>query len=795
MRTKSYNILFSIGFLSAAIIAFQLVLMQILSIVQWYHFAYMVISVALLGFGAAGSVLAIFQKWMVKHVDALVPGLMIFSGIAMSLVTGITQLPAIRFDSYLLFSDYDQIGRLLITYLLFFIPFFTAALAIGLVFIHNPARIGTVYFANLLGSGAGGLLALMLIQLFFPSKLPAILSLLPVLSAILLLPGRNRFFYMGAAMIAVAVITWRMVQPSPLVLSQYKDLSKTLLLPEAQIKWERTSPFGLIQIVTSPVLRYAPGLSLTAQKTAHVKMAAFINGDWFGAITGLDEPGTSHVLDHTTLALPFIMSERKRVLVLRSGTGIEVGYAVNRGASRVVAVEPNEVIMSAMKNELAAETDSLYHHAGVSVYHREPRSFLMTDTSKYDLIMLPMIGAFGGGAGLSALQEQFMLTREAVAEMWSKLESGGVITVTSWMDHPFRNPLKILATFVEVLEDAGIKNPRNQIAAIRSWGTITYVLTKSPLPREQIQKIRLFCDGMLFDPAFLPGLNAEERNRYNQFDHKQFFSYTDRIFSPSRESLYGDYAFNIRPSTDNKPYFSQYIKWRELSQLAGLVGNRSLPFYELGYLVVIMTFIQLSLASLVLIVLPLLSIGWKGRNNTSILLYFTGTAIGYMFIELVFIQRLILYFGNPVYSASAVITCLLIFSGLGSRSSSYFLQDKKRLWVVTGSIVLILCGYSFVFTPVLQQTIHYGLPGKMLIVLLLITPLAFLMGIPFPAGLSYFSAKNDRDTPWAWGLNGCASVISTALATMVAVEMGFAWVMLMAALAYCLPLFVQLRWS
>ena len=166
-----------------------------------------------------------------------------------------------------------------------------------------------------------------------------------------------------------------------------------------------------------------------------------------------------------------------------------------------------------------------------------------------------------------------------------------------------------------------------------------------------------------------------------------------------------------------------------------------------------------------------------------------------MFVEMVFIQRFILYFGNPVYSATAVITSLLIFSGLGSYHSNFFLHNRKWLLTIFSFIVSMLFAYSFILTPVLQQTVHVNLFLKLLIVFLITAPLAFCMGIPFPAGLSHVSKKNTEVVPWAWGINGCSSVISTALATMVAVELGFTWVMLFAALAYCLPLFVQARWK
>ncbi len=785
------KLLFSIALLSAAIIAFQLALMQILSIVQWYHFAYMVISVALLGFGAAGTVLAIFKKTLINRIDILLPLLMISTGIIIALVTDVSQMSFIRFDSYLLFAEYSHTGKLLLTYLLFFLPFFLGALAIGLIFVKYVDNIGKIYFANLFGSGAGGMIALCLIWLFFPKQLPAFIAILPVIAGVLLLPVTKRFFFIGFTILAASVIVWKCFNPPQLILSEYKDISKTLLLPEAKITSEKTSPYGVIQTVSSPVLRYAPGMSLTAQTTAQIKMAAFINGEWFGAVTEWKRTDTSLILDYTTAALPYIMANRNKVLVLRSGTGIDVAHAISRGVKYITAVEPNSIIISTLRDEFSRETDSLFFHPGVSIHTIEPRTFLMMDTSHYDLITLPMVGTFGGSSGLYALQEQFYLTKEGFHEMWRKLNAGGVISITSWMDYPVRNPLKILATIAEVLKESGLQNPKEHIAAIRSWGTITFVMTRSPLQQAEIINIRNFSEEMMFDPVILPKLDSGERTRNNQFQDERFFDYVDQILSSESSRFYEDYDFNIKPATDNKPYFSQYIKWGNLERLGEFFGNRSLPFFEIGYLLVIITLIQISLISFILIILPLFKIGWKGKSKTGIILYFSGIGLGYMFVEMVFIQRFILYFGNPVYSASAVITSLLIFSGIGSYHSKYFSFNRKRLIILFSFIISMLIAYSIILTPILQNTIHLNLFLKLFIVFLLTAPLAFCMGIPFPAGLTQVSKTNTGAVPWAWGINGCISVISTALATIIAVEMGFTWVMLFAALAYCLPMLVQ----
>ncbi|WP_279295247.1 hypothetical protein [Paraflavisolibacter caeni] len=766
--------------------------MQILSIVQWHHFAYMIISVAMLGFGAAGTVLSLSRTWLLKHSEIMVPVLMMVSGLSMSFVVGWSQSSFTRFDSYLVFADYRQAGKLLLTYLLFFTPFFFGALAIGILFVQYVASISKIYFADLFGSGMGGLFALVLTWIYLPQQLPAIISILPIIAGIIILPGRSK----SRALIIILsflVILWQLAHPPQLIPSQYKDISKTLLLPEAKVTIQKSSPYGFVQTVTSPVLRYAPGLSLTAQNTARVKAAAFVNGDWFGPITSWKKEDSSFILDYTTSALPYVMRKRNKVLVLRTSTGIDVAHAVSHDVESITTTEPNSVVLSLLKKELALASDSLLYQPKVMSQRMEPRTFLMMDTARYDLIVLPMTGTFGGSSGLYALQEQAIMTREAFQEMWLRLNENGVISITSWMDYPLRNPLKVLATMVEVLYNSGIKNPRAHLAAIRSWGTITFVLTKSPVTVTEVANIRKFCDDMMFDPAILPGLKAEERSSYNQLQDERFFRYIDQILSENRKAFYDEYDFNIKPATDNKPFFSQFLRWENLNRLSHFFGTRSIPFFEVGYFLVLVTLVQIAIVSFVLILLPLFKLGWSGKNKFSILLYFSGIGLGYMFVEIVLIQHFILYFGNPVYAASAVLTSLLIFSGLGSNVSARFIGSKKDSYLLFVLIALLLLIDAFVLMPLLQNTIHVSLPIKLVIVLLLMGPLAFLMGMPFPSGLSLVSKSNPEAIPWAWGVNGCISVISTALATILSIELGFNWVLFLAALAYCLPV-IGLSW-
>ena len=776
----------ALAILSIAVISYQLILMHILSIVQWYHFAYMVISIALLGFGVAGTIISLFRKQLLKNLDFLLPASMMATGLLMATVIGISQSSSVRFDSYLLFVDHSQAGRLVLTYLLLLLPFLTAALAIGIVFVKYAEQIGKMYFANLLGSGLGGLLAVGLSWIFIPQRLPAVIALLPLIAALWVLGSPVKTKWLIAFVLNLAIIVTIIFRPFPFNLSQFKDLSKTLNLPDAEIIYEESSPHGFMQVASSSVLRHAPGLSLVYPETVPVQKAIFKNGDWYGTAATAHPPEDTIVYDYTTRVLPYIVRTRKKALILNSGSGEDIALAKSKSTASIIAVEPNSAVISLLNNELALETGRLLQGPDLTVYQEEPRTFLLKDTSKYDLITIPTIGAFGGSAGLNALGEQYLLTKDAFHEMWKKLLPEGVISINCWMDYPVRNSLKILATMVEVLLESGVDYPEQYIAAIRSWGTITVIVKKTPISSQDASLVRDFCHEMLFDPVLLPDLETNERTQYNMLQDNDFFHYVDTLFTLQRPALYENYDFNIKPATDDQPYFSQFIRGKSLSHLAQLFGTNAIAFFEVGYLIVVVTLIQVTLISLLLIITPLFRLGWHG--GWGVLLYFGGIGMGYMFVEIVFIQRFILYLGNPIYAAAAMICALLIFSGLGSYITSRIEIGQARLFTVFLGIIGLLFVYSFSLTSVLQQTI--GLPDffKVMIMIFVIAPLAFLMGLPFPSELKRLNRKSPQLVPWSWAINGCASVISTALATVIAAELGFKWVTILAAAAYGLPL-------
>ncbi|HET9430781.1 MAG TPA: hypothetical protein VFO70_06375, partial [Chitinophagaceae bacterium] len=563
MNMRGFNYRFrlmaAMGLLSVALIAYQVAIIQLLSYVQWYHFANVVISVALLGFGAAGTLLSLMRSRLLKHSDTLLPILMLGSGIMMMIAVELSHSSFARFDSYLLFTDRLQWLKLLINSLFYFIPFLLGALALGVVFIKYVQEIGSFYFANLAGSGIGAVLAAVLSWYFLPASLPYVMAMIAIVAGFLVLQGKLHWYILVPALFLASFVLYRVNKPVAITLSQYKSLSRTLNLPSSRITIQKPGPYGLVQVVSADALRYAPGLSLAFDKEVPVKSAVFNNGDWFGPVDSWDINDSFHLLDYTTMAVPYVLEKRNRVLVLNAGTGLHVSHALSHGALLVDAVEPHPGVNRLLLNELVAINDSLGYQPGVKMHKKEPRSFLSATNNKYGLIQLPLIGAFGGGVGLFAMREEYILTKEAFLIMWNLLEDDGVICITAWMDYPYRNSLKITATLVETLNSAGIFNHQMHLAAVRSWGTITFIVKKTTLTSKDIVLLRKFCDDYFFDPLLIPGLKAGERTVHNGINDSTFFAYTDELLSGDREKLYRDYGFHIRPATDDKPYFSQFL--------------------------------------------------------------------------------------------------------------------------------------------------------------------------------------------------------------------------------------------
>jgi hypothetical protein len=527
----------SLALLSIALIAFQLLLMQVLSVVQWHHFASMVISVALLGMGASGTFLALRRDSLKGRFSRLAPFFMTLSGISMAAAIPIIQTEGIYFDSLLIFVSGRDFLKLLATYCVILIPFFFGGLALGIVFTQNVPHIGLLYFANLVGSGAGAISSVALMWWFPPAQLTTLFAILPLLGAALVLPRPVGITAITGLASGLFAATYFFLAPVSLAPSQFKALSRSMDLPDAKVTAQRFSPLGLVDVVASPALRYAPGLSLRYNGGIPATASVYSNGDWFGPIPDSSYRKPAGVLNFTIASLPYRVATRSNALVLQAAAGENVALAVANNVAAIHAVELHSAVTNLMRTDYARSSDSLYFLPDVVIHELDPRSYLESDTTTFDVIVLPMLGSFGGVSGLTAVHEQYLFTIESFENLWNHLRPDGVLSLSSWMDYPYRNPLKALATVVEMLTRKGVKKPADYIVAVRSWASVTFIVKRSPFQQREFSSVRDYCEELLFDPLLLPGVGMDERARHNKMMDTSFFGLIDGILSEQRTSL------------------------------------------------------------------------------------------------------------------------------------------------------------------------------------------------------------------------------------------------------------------
>ncbi len=790
MRSPPYP---AIALLSAAALGYEILLMRLFSIIQWHHFAYMMISVALLGYGAAGAVVTLAQRPLLGRFTSVFATAAGLFGLTALLTFLAAQ--SVGFNALEILWDPRQWARLALIYGLLIVPFFCAATAICLSFSRFPAHIPRLYAADITGAAAGGLGSVGLLLVIRPeTALRAITVAGLAAGALAAWQGGRRRAVPGFALAALGVVAlpaaWTALQSSP-----YKELAQTLQVTGARVAAEVSSPLGVVTAVANPTVpfRHAPGLSLMASAEPPPQLALFTDGDGLTAVNRFDgrwEPLA--YLDFLTSALPYPLLERPEVLILGAGGGADILQALALGARSVDAVELNPQVVALVQERFGAFSGRPYSLPGVRLHIGEARGFVEAVTARFDLIQVALLDAFSAAAaGLHGLAESYLYTVEALRAYLDHLRPSGLLAITRWVTLPPRDALKLFATAVAALEAQGVANPGARLVMIRGWKTATLLVKNGSFTAAEIAVVEAFCAARAFDPVWYPGMPPAAANRYNILDRPYFHEGATALLSDQRADFVERYKFAIRPATDDRPYFFHFFRWEALPEILALKNRGGLSLLEWGYPVVIATLAQALIAGFALTILPL----WlflrrepgTGCNVGGVALYFTALGLAFMFVEIAFIQKFILFLSHPVYAVAVVLTAFLLFAGLGSRVAGRF-QAAGRSRQAVGLAAAVIAGLALLYVlalpPVFQHLMGVAAGVKIGLSVLLIAPLAGAMGMPFPLGLSRIAERAPALVPWAWALNGFASVVGAVLATLLAIHWGFSAVVITAVVLY-----------
>jgi len=782
----------SLFLLSAGTLTFEINLTRLFSVAQFYHFAFMIVSIALLGFGASGTALTIFPTLQNGKPKQRLSQLAFAAGISILIAFLLTnRLP---FDSFSIAWDRRQVWILILHYLALAAPFFFSGMALGFLLSAFPQSAGNTYAVNLLGSAMGCIIALAAPSYLGGEGMVTLSIALVSLAGITSIP-RIRQIWHPLVLAMSALFTFSLLdlglrftgKPSfaflELHISPYKSLSYALQYPGASVISRQWNAFSRVDVVRSGAIHSLPGLSYRYLQPLPSLDGLLVDGDDLSPI--LQTATDSRFVSYLPNAVAFHLRPQASVLILEPRGGLDVFTALALSSEQITAIEINPLIVNAVP---------VYDGPRVQVYVESDRSYLRRAQLKYDVIVLSLASSFHPvRSGAYALAEDYRYTVESFNDALAHLTPGGLLVATRWLQDPPSEDLRLFALGVTALENSNT-DPRTHIVALRGFNTATILLKNGSFTPDELSSIRDFLAERAFDLTYAPDVRPDETNEYNILTESKYYqTYVNLLNSNPRETFYDDYDYDVRPPTDDHPFFGHYFKWTQAPQVIAEFGRAWQPFGGAGYFVIVALLALAILLAVTLILLPVAI--WKRANQNAAspfplrnLLYFGLLGFAFLFVEIPLIQRFILYLGHPAYAFSIVLFALLFFSGLGSRWSDRIpLRPSLAILVILILAAPLLLPHLFTWTLGLPLTIRLGLTA------LVLSPLGFLMGVPFPAGIHLITwrqvqvPKNeaqDGSIPWVWAVNGAASVVASVLSALLALTFGFSWVLRLGALCY-----------
>ena len=779
---------------SCCMLSYEILLTRIFAVSQWNHLFFLVISIALFGLAASGTVTALLSgqsiRWAEFLQDPRGPAALA-SFQAISTICSYIGLNALPLDYYRLALEPVQLAWLLVAYLILALPFFAAGMVISVAYAAQPEKSGAIYFATMIGSACGAVLAIGLTPLFGEPILVIFTTLLPITT----LPFYLRSFteasrsflkisppklFVCIPGILVALVSVYLLFPTgrsfiEIHSSEYKGLNQALRFPDTRVIESHRRLLGHIDRVAGPYLRFAPGLSLHYQDRLPDQQVIFSDRD-IPLTLYSSEPAD---LNFSRFSLSYAGYEYidhvDRVWIILQNGGISLASALASAASDIkVAIRHPDLAQIVRR------------HYGLTVMTENPRTFLSHTPDHFDIIQIENWGSTIPGA--DALTQNHSLTIDAFEAYLQKLNPSGVLTISRRLMLPPADSLRLWATAHEALTRVGARNPADHIAILRNWDTYTLLVTRNPIVKAD--RLLNFANRYGFDTVFLSQATDKRANHFNVLPQPFYFQALKRLsnaYQKGRQAtFFKNYLLDVAPQTDLRPFPGRMLKWTKISVLYKSIGSRLNSLFLSGEMVVAVTLLEALVVTALLLLVPLPFIG--NRNETSRSgqsVYYFGIGCGFMLYEIYMIHFTSFLLGDAVLGFSVVITALLAYSGLGGLISRRW--SLKPILLILPGLVLI-GGLQFIGQAwQLDRMLKIDSSYRLVLVLLMMLPAGLLIGIPFPLGIRYMSSSAENRT-YAWAINGCASVLSVILAAQLAISFGISSLLLGAMAAYAISI-------
>jgi len=778
---------------SMAVILFEVGYTRVFSFKLVYDFTYVVIGVSLLGLGAGGVLVAMLPRLRRTPIEWLVPICSLGGGVAV--LSGYLLVARLQLNAFALAQSVGsaspipiaEVVKLTAICLGLFSPFLLAGVIVATILATRSADVHRLYFADLMGAGLGCALCVPLMSTIGPPgcvilggallaaagcKL-AVAAARPLVAPITALAG---------ALLVLAVFPGWL--PDPIV-----DGSKTLSPHNGyQTVFSRWSPVFRIDVLGDPA--NSQGLMV-----AH-------DGQWGSLIPRYDgNPASLTGFEQDSRSIPFeLLPDGPRVVIIGSAGGHEILASIYFEASRITGVELNPVTVSLLEEHFADFTSRFVEHETVELVNAEGRSFLRSDSSRYDLVWFVAPDSYAAmnaaTSGAYVLSESYLYTVEMVTDSLEHLTDGGIICAQFGERNVERSnrTARYLATAREAFRRRGIESFSRHVLVGSTRGlaftNVIILLRETPFRAEEIASFEsrigsIETGAVHFTPNDRPPETVIEK--------------VVGLDSDALERWYEGYVYDVRPVHDDAPFFWHFVSFRDA--LGGGKGYSARSREGgIGERLLVLLLGLVSVLAAVFLLAPLLlrrtlwrTIPYKGRAAV----YFAGLGVGFMFIEVSLIQRLTLFLGYPTYSLTVTLFALLMATGAGS-----FLSERVRaqrnvvLGRLIGVLALLVAFLLFGLTPLVESAIGWPLALRVVLAVVVLCPLGLCLGAFMPLGLRAVAEQSEHSAEyvaWSWAVNGFFSVISSVLATILSMTFGFSVVLVVALACYLIGTLALLR--
>jgi spermine/spermidine synthase len=784
---------------SFASLLLELALTRIFSVILFYHFAFLAISIALLGLGAGG-VVAYLGKTRLARWDTRTLGSRLAAANAVLLLVVLEvdlRAPvSIAFD-----LTPEVMLRLALMYIVSALPFFCTGLLLSVIFARETSGITELYAADLTG-GALACLAIVPLLNFVggPNSILCAMIASAAASAVWARTTRSRRFAL-VLMAAFALLTAANYSGKLIDIVYAKGVRRDL--PWVLFsRWNAISRIEVDEEGDARVIVIDADASTWIMNTDPHHWSPDYKQDLMSAAPGIVN----------------VLRPRGDYAIIGPGGGVDILRALANGSPGVTAIEINPIIVNdIMRGRWADFSYHLYDQPEVHVHLGDGRSWVRNSRQQFDVVEMTLVDTWAStAAGAFALSENNLYTVEAFQQYFDHLKPDGIIAITRWEFSQPREALRVVSQELEVLKRAGISGAPQHFMVIsehlldKDGVPVAVLFKKSPFTPQEEAAARAHLaeypelhalympSDMVYNksPGPLSAAQEEHLAKQNAFYHLIGLG-NPRLFAAG-------YAYNVAPVFDNAPFFFFTMKTRDV--FANVLGGsgRGMDWKNnLGVAVLAMVLVVSIACVLLFLILPLAVAGVHpqsaiGHRQSAVpLFYFIAIGLGYILAEIAFIQRFVLFLGHPTYALTVVIFLMLLASGAGSMLSRRWLFDPLQVRTPLAVVVALLLAYIWVLPPLLRALVGLPFLLKLMISALALVPLGLAMGMPFPSGLRALAASSlaaagnaqqDNAIEWAWALNAASSVLGSVLAMVIAIQFGLSWTLASGALAYVLAL-------